>query len=278
MWCAACRADVAAELSADNRRMLCARCQSELGTAAGAMDRPTTGVRLQDTERNARELLARWSTQHRLESPLATTTDARPVEPVAAVGKPANRYDAAHSVPAPSAPTMAAAQGRSDERPVERRRRKKRSQPQPPAITAEATSARPPAHDDLVRLAVQQPEPPPGNWTTMVGQLCAYAGVAVLTLGTVMVLSGYFGGPTNYAPTGWLVAAVGQMLLFLGVVTLVSGGMEQTVDEVSWRIDQLADQIFRLEQMIVNQQAQQEESQRRNRRRMRSSRDQADAA
>lgn len=112
----------------------------------------------------------------------------------------------------------------------------------------------------------------------MVGQLCAYAGVAVLTLGTVMVLSGYFGGPTNYAPTGWLVAAVGQMLLFLGVVTLVSGGMEQTVDEVSWRIDQLADQIFRLEQMIVNQQAQQEESQRRNRRRMRSSRDQADAA
>ena len=112
----------------------------------------------------------------------------------------------------------------------------------------------------------------------MIGQLCAYGGVAVLTLGTVMVLSGYFGGPTNYAPTGWLVAAVGQMLLFLGVVTLVSGGMEQTVDEVSWRIDHLAEQIMHLEQVIASQQAHLEASQRRERRRMRSSRGQADAA
>jgi len=78
--------------------------------------------------------------------------------------------------------------------------------------------------------------------------------VAVLTLGTVMVLSGYFGGPANYAPTGWLVAAVGQMLLFLGVVTLVSGGMEQTVDAVAWRIDELADQVDRLERLIKDQQ------------------------
>ena len=31
MWCPSCRADVAAELSTDNRRMLCARCQTELG-------------------------------------------------------------------------------------------------------------------------------------------------------------------------------------------------------------------------------------------------------
>lgn len=69
-----------------------------------------------------------------------------------------------------------------------------------------------------------------------------------------MVLSGYFGGPTNYAPTGWLVAAVGQMLLFLGVVTLVSGGMEQTVDAVAWRVDELADQLDRLERLIKDQQ------------------------
>lgn len=91
-----------------------------------------------------------------------------------------------------------------------------------------------------------------------------------------MVLSGYFGVQTNYAPTGWLVAAVGQMLLFLGVVTLVSGGMEQTVDEVSWRIDHLAAQIMQLEQVIAAQQSQFEESQRRERRRSRN--DRADAA
>src|SRR4051812_1632767 len=68
MWCAACRADVAAELSTDNRRMMCARCHSELGTAVGSIERAGAGPRLQDTERNARELLARWSTQHLLEA------------------------------------------------------------------------------------------------------------------------------------------------------------------------------------------------------------------
>lgn len=94
-----------------------------------------------------------------------------------------------------------------------------------------------------------------------------------------MVLSGYFGGPTNYAPTGWLVAAVGQMLLFLGVVTLVSGGMEQTVDEVAWRIDALAEQIHDLEQVISAQQQEFDRIRRRAERRgRRPNRDQSDAA
>jgi len=38
------------------------------------------------------------------------------------------------------------------------------------------------------------------------------------------------------------------MLLFLGVVTLVSGGMEQTTDEVARRIDQLGEKILHIEQ------------------------------
>ncbi len=282
MWCAACRADVAAELSADNRRMLCARCQSELGTAVGAIDRPATGPRLQDTERNARELLARWSTQQLLEPPMA----AGPAPLIASAPvaipstRPAHRFDAAHPVPAPTMSTADAARERdataNDEQPPERRRRKKVRPPRLAPVEHESLPSQAPPHDDLVRMAVQQPVIRQGNWATTIGQLCAYGGVAVLTLGTVMVLSGYFGGPTHYAPTGWLVAAVGQMLLFLGVVTLVSGGMEQTVDEVSWRIDHLAEQILRLEQVIASQQSQFEESQRRERRRSRT--DQADAA
>jgi hypothetical protein len=288
MWCAACRADVAAELSSDNRRMLCARCQSELGTAAGALDRPATGPRQQDTERNARELLARWSTQHLLEPPIASgpaplNSSTSAASPPA---RPTRRIDAAHSI---AAPRIAAADAShegdaaaNDEHPPERRRRKRIRQPR--LATGEHMAAQntavptpsPPAHDHLVRVAVQQPVIRHGNWTTTIGQLCAYGGVAVLTFGTVMVLSGYFGGPTNLAPTGWLVAAVGQMLLFLGVVTLVSGGMEQTVDEVSWRIDHLADQILHLEQTIAAQQSQLEDSRRRALRRSRT--DQADAA
>src|SRR5689334_5908751 len=118
MWCAVCRADVAAELSADNRRMLCARCHAELGTAAGAMERPAAGLRTQETERSARELLARWSTQHLLEPPLVGSFPTTSGEP-----KQALRFDGAHAaVPAPVA--SPAATHADDARP-ERRRRKR---------------------------------------------------------------------------------------------------------------------------------------------------------
>ena len=37
------------------------------------------------------------------------------------------------------------------------------------------------------------------------------------------------------------------MLLYLGVVTLISGGMEQSTEEVSRRIDSLGEKILRIE-------------------------------
>jgi hypothetical protein len=82
----------------------------------------------------------------------------------------------------------------------------------------------------------------------LAGQLFAYVGVAGLTVGTVLVLMGYFGGPASYATTGWLITTAGQMLLFLGVVTLVSGGMEQTTQEVARRIDTIGERLVRIEQ------------------------------
>lgn len=69
-----------------------------------------------------------------------------------------------------------------------------------------------------------------------------------MTAGACMVVWSYFGGPATYAPTGWLLATAGQMLLFFGVVTLVSGGLEQTTDQVNKRIEQLGDHIIRIEQ------------------------------
>jgi hypothetical protein len=38
------------------------------------------------------------------------------------------------------------------------------------------------------------------------------------------------------------------MLLFLGVVTLVSGGMEQTSEEVARRVEIIGERILRIEQ------------------------------
>jgi hypothetical protein len=83
---------------------------------------------------------------------------------------------------------------------------------------------------------------------TVVGQLFAYAGVGGLTVGTVLILMGYFGGAAGHATTGWLITTAGQMLLFLGVITLVAGGMEQTTQEVARRIEALGERLIRIEQ------------------------------
>ncbi len=87
-----------------------------------------------------------------------------------------------------------------------------------------------------------------GSWSSMLGQFLAYAGVLGMTAGCCLVVWSYFGGPENYAPMGWLLATGGQMLLFFGVVTLVSGGLEQTTEQVNKRIEQLGDHIIRIEQ------------------------------
>ncbi len=92
------------------------------------------------------------------------------------------------------------------------------------------------------------------NWFGGIGQGLAWLGILGLTAGTSLVIVGYFGGPTTYAPMGWLISTIGQMLLFLGIVTLVSSGMEQTtqevrrtVNEVSRKLDLIDNRIIRIE-------------------------------
>jgi hypothetical protein len=91
------------------------------------------------------------------------------------------------------------------------------------------------------------PAAKPPSWGATVGQMCAYFGIGLIACGTSVVLWGYFGGPANYAPTGWLITTIGQMFLFLGVVTLISSGMEQTTAEVAERIEVLGQRLIRIE-------------------------------
>lgn len=91
--------------------------------------------------------------------------------------------------------------------------------------------------------------PKRSNLTSITGQFLAYLGVLGLTIGTAIVIYGHFGGYSDYTPTGWLVTTVAQMLLFLGVINLVSGGIEQTNDDVSRRINSLGEQLMRIEQV-----------------------------
>ena len=102
-----------------------------------------------------------------------------------------------------------------------------------------------------LQWATQNNQPRNTNWVALAGQFLAYGGVLALTVGASLVLWSYFGGPPNYAPTGWLVTTVGQMLLFLGIVTLVSGGIEQTTEEVTRQIDTLGERIIRIEQASI---------------------------
>jgi hypothetical protein len=102
---------------------------------------------------------------------------------------------------------------------------------------------------DIKETAGQFVVPRHSHWGMAIGQVCAYFGIGLITCGTAAVLWGYFGGPSNYAPTGWLVTTIGQMFLFLGVVTLISHGMEQTSSEVATRIERLGERMIRIEDL-----------------------------
>jgi transcription initiation factor TFIIIB Brf1 subunit/transcription initiation factor TFIIB len=89
------------------------------------------------------------------------------------------------------------------------------------------------------------------NWFSGIGQGLAWLGILGLTAGTSLVIVGYFGGPAGYAPMGWLISTIGQMLLFLGIVTLVSSGMEQTTQEVRRTVNEVARKLDLIEDRII---------------------------
>lgn len=246
MWCHKCQADVAAMTSSDNERLFCTACGSELA-------RPATGDASAETNsgpalRDPRELLARWAREDALESMDFAAPAPRPAsrQPSQASEprKSLLRFDAPHPVIPPLSANF-----------LDRAAAQSPAPATPPAPQASQMPAR-----DIIIHQAHAPNPPhfqtapvsladkSSKWVTLVGQLFAYFGVGGLTIGTVLVLVGYFGGPASYATTGWLITTAGQMLLFLGVVTLVSGGMEQTTQEVARRIDTLGERLVRIEQ------------------------------
>ncbi len=258
MWCTKCQAEVAAEMAPDNRRLLCASCGSPVRTVPLS---PT-----EDKTRQARELLERWS-KTRWSEPAADPADSlrlnfAPSPQMSNEGPAARvppgstfRVDDPHpdrgtatdadtrkeTRQAAEAPKPAAARQESYSPPPSRTHHPHGVSAPPPHFPAEP----PPAidfSDDIPRSTSSKLQ---AFW----GQMLAYAGVLALTIGAVFVLLGYFGGAQwqSYTPTGWLVTTIGQMLLFLGVVTLVSGGMEQTTEEVARRIDRLGQRIIRIE-------------------------------
>ncbi len=108
-------------------------------------------------------------------------------------------------------------------------------------------------------IAPTAPKPKKAGMIGNIGQGLAYVGILAITAGFSLVIMSSFGGPARGAPTGWLIATIGQMMLFLGIVTLVSAGMEQSSAEVRSLLDErlrsmterlefLSQKIIRIEQ------------------------------
>lgn len=256
MWCTSCQSDVAAEVSTDSKRVHCAICGNDLGT--------TAATRISDKTQEARNLLARWSTREVLDpyGPLSKS-EPRP-QLTSSPFEHSEKNDLENVSP------QVAVKEQEVEKPITTQTQVSNTPYQETSIPVEEKLESEPIHkeslsfqqaavprlrsdyrdiQDLIEDEEQSP-----NWLGLVGQLMAYGGVAVLTIGTTLVLWGYYGGPANYASTGWLISTAGQMLLFLGVITLVSAGMEQTSSSVSRRIDRLAQRIFLFEQAMLDQQ------------------------
>lgn len=236
MWCPACRADVAAELSLDSRHFQCARCRTELGTALGSLGSARLSSPPTDAERNARELLAKWNAQNLLD----TSIGQRPIAEPAPASPPIADVPREQSRPLVSPAALPPGSPPREVRSPAIRRKKRRTDPM-------ALNRR--LQEESIRTAVRETSARQPTWGSTLGQMCAYGGIGLITCGTAVVVWGYFGGPASYAPTGWLVTTLGQMFLFLGVVTLISSGMEQTSGEVTARIEQLGQRLMRIESL-----------------------------
>ena len=305
MWCEKCQADVAAEVSAETRQILCATCGTVLDPTAGlGIESPQSP---RDPAGDARDLLERWASESVLDlkPPTNPAPPANAPPPPLPSTQPVFRFDGPHplgttgrqATPAPPVnPQIDTPQVHSGGHPPGPRRPRFADSANRRPMEAVGPDGSPisggPETNQPADLGAMPPTPPGGHpgidlggsgepeqpryrfdaaeagvggphftpdplvfrkterssgWIALAGQILAYGGVALITVGTALVLGGYFGGPENYTPTGWLTATVGQMLLFLGVVTLVSTGMEQTNAQVTERVEQMSEHILRFE-------------------------------
>lgn len=249
MWCPQCQADVSTELSENGQSINCTNCGNEI--------RKTQAPSLHPEIQRARQLIEELSVD-------GIETEAKP-----AFGKPAAKTkksdgdsgrDRVTEKPAAERAANPRVAGARNFRVDGPHRTERGSHTPPPNDTVESGDSpprKPERREDEAHLTVAAPHfdlaamprnANAGKAESIWGQLLAYGGVGVLTVGTALVLWGYFGGPAQYAPTGWLVATAGQMLLFLGVVTLISGGMQQTTQQVTSRVEYIGSRMLRFEQ------------------------------
>ncbi len=218
MWCPVCHADVATELSADHRRLNCTRCHLELSQTTVPLRAVRQGPH--PLSEDASELLARWNAENLLTPethsppPSALEVHSAVAESFSTGGSAGSTSGAGKVTDGGTADTLASAASAGSGQTSSRRRSKHKS-----------------ARSHL--------------WAMNGSQLTAYLGVFLLTCGTATVVSGHFGNTPRTVMTGWLVATVGQMLLFLGVIGLIAAGLEQLRSDQKLQIRRLERRLLR---------------------------------
>jgi len=91
--------------------------------------------------------------------------------------------------------------------------------------------------------------PPVAGASPRLAQLTTGCGVIGLTIATILLLYSrfYMPGADSLFAAGWVIAAVSQLILLLGIVMLVSAGMQQTSQEVASRVNHLGERLSRIE-------------------------------
>ncbi|TWU08652.1 hypothetical protein CA54_38880 [Symmachiella macrocystis] len=237
--------------------------------------------------KDPQELLARWASDEILD-PYGPVLDkdsnsqssASPVDYLGNITDAAGGEDLdgpfamARTLPLTTDELTASTPAKRPVAPVEPESEKKPQTTELPPATIAAAKPTPPqdnepapvdSHQETaetnppVAHQVQLPREPAakrgGGSLMVLGQILAYIGVLSLTIGSTFVLWGFFGDKPHYTPMGWLVLTAGQMLLFLGIVTIVSGGIEQTTSTVDIQFTALNEQILRIEQAVHSQAA-----------------------
>ncbi|REJ74909.1 MAG: hypothetical protein DWQ34_23295 [Planctomycetota bacterium] len=232
MRCPKCQVDVATEVSADGQSLKCTTCGSEVKKVIAPSLHPDMAKARNLVERLSRDSAQPQDAEPSPNDPEPQSTDANAAEPA----RMSYRIDRPHSTDELAGRTQ---------RPARKHEQPAKAAEQSTRRDHAAHASLPAPHFDVSTIAMKKH---PGRGESMWGQLLAYLGVGVLTVGTAVILWGYFGGPAEYAPTGWLVTTAGQMLLLLGVITLVSGGLQQTKHEVGTRVEFLNGRMHRIEQ------------------------------
>lgn len=258
MWCPKCQAEVAAEATTSDWRLLCTTCGTEVRRQPGDLSGPAVAPAVEATRvsRHPRELLARWAEEDATD-PLGPP---RPIVPLTRTGLGGT---ASHGEPTPPMPPELSTALWSEGRAISKKSAGD-APAAPPAETSRGSAVATGSGGPAFRLPrrndpTARPRSESGEsgsvtdrWMPLMGQMFAYLGVVTLFVGSVLVLLGYFGGIAAYAPTGWIIATAGQMLMFLGVVTLISAGLQQTSDTVRESLEDCSRRLARLESEVAS--------------------------